>query len=127
MSTFKPDRYNSVSPYLVVSNATATIDFLKDVFGASVLQTVPSPDGRVMHAEVRIDDTVVMLADGTEGWPPQRAHVHVYVVDVDATYAKALARGAESVQPPVKKDDADKRGGVKDSGGTTWWISTKVE
>jgi len=53
--------------------------------------------------------------------------VHVYVSDVDATYARALKAGAESVQVPEKKDDEDKRGGVKDAGGTTWWISTKVE
>ncbi len=124
---FKPDRYNSVSPYLIVSHASATIEFLKDVFGATALRSFSSPDGRVMHAEVRIDDTVVMLADGTEEWPPHRGHVHVYVADVDATYAKALANGAESVQAPVKKEDADKRGGVKDAGGTTWWIATKVE
>lgn len=58
---------------------------------------------------------------------PIPVNVHVYVPDVDATYARALAAGAESVQEPVKKDDPDKRGGVKDLGGTTWWIATKVE
>jgi uncharacterized glyoxalase superfamily protein PhnB len=76
---------------------------------------------------VRIDDTVVMIADSTEGWPPVPAHVHVYVEDVDSTYRRCLEAGATSVQEPVKKDDADKRGGVKDEGGTTWWIATKVE
>ena len=80
-----------------------------------------------MHAEVRIDDTVVMLADSTSDWPPVPSYVHVYVPNVDATYAKALAAGATSVQEPTKKDDEDKRGGVKDVGGTTWWIATRVE
>ena len=80
-----------------------------------------------MHAEVRIDDTVVMIADAADGWPPVASHVHVYVPDVDATYKRALGAGATSVQEPVKKQDADKRGGVKDAGGTTWWIATKVE
>ena len=80
-----------------------------------------------MHAEVRIDDTVVMLGDGADGWPPVPSHVHVYVPDVDATYTRALEAGATSVQAPVKKQDADKRGGVKDAGGTTWWIATKVD
>ena len=80
-----------------------------------------------MHAEVRLDDGVVMLADGTEDWPPLPGHVHVYVADVDETFRRALAAGATVVQEPVKKDDADKRGGVKDAGGTTWWIATKVE
>lgn len=80
-----------------------------------------------MHAEVRIDDTVVMIADGVDGWPPVPSHVHVYVRDVDATYRRALEAGAKSVQEPVKKEDPDKRGGVKDAGGTTWWIGTKID
>jgi PhnB protein len=127
MTPYKPAGYNSASPYLIVSDAAATIEFLKAVFGATQLRTVPHEDGRLMHAEVRIDDTVVMLADSLPSWPPVPSHVHVYVSDVDAVHAKALAAGAESVQEPVKKQDEDKRGGVKDSGGTTWWIATKVE
>jgi uncharacterized glyoxalase superfamily protein PhnB len=79
-----------------------------------------------MHAEVRLGDTVVMLGDNGEGWPPAPAHVHVYVGDVDATYRRALAAGATSVQEPIQKQDEDKRGGVKDAGGTTWWIATRV-
>lgn len=126
MSTFKPVNYNSVSPYLIVSGASGTIGFLTRVFGAVELRRHPTPSGTIMHAEVRLDDTVVMLADGTDGWPPMASHVHVYVPDVDATYARALEAGAVSVQAPVKKEDEDKRGGVKDAGGTTWWIATKV-
>ena len=68
-----------------------------------------------------------MLADCTEDWPPIPCTVHVYVPDVDATYARALEAGAESVQKPVRKDDPDKRGGVQDAGGTTWWIATLME
>lgn len=55
------------------------------------------------------------------------APVHVYVQDVDATYQRALEAGAVSVQEPVRKDDEDKRGGVRDEGGTTWWIATRME
>jgi PhnB protein len=123
----KPDGYTTVSPYLIVDRASATIDFLQKVFDAIELRRFAAPTGKVMHAEVRIDDTVVMIADGAEGWPPVPSHVHIYVIDVDATYTRALAAGATSVQEPAKKQDADKRGGVKDVGGTTWWIATKVE
>lgn len=127
MSTiYKPENYNSVSPYLIVNDASATIDFLQRTFDAVTLRRFPDANGKVMHAEVRLDDTVLMLADGAEGWPPAPSHVHVYVQDVDAAYQRALAAGATSVQAPVKKEDADKRGGVKDAGGTTWWIATKV-
>lgn len=126
MTPYKPENYNSVSPYLMVDGADATIAFLKRVFGASQLRRIPGAEGKVLHAEVRIDDTVVMLTDG-DGGPAIASHVHVYVSDVDAVYRRALEAGATSVQAPVKKDDEDKRGGVKDAGGTTWWIGTKVE
>jgi PhnB protein len=122
----KPKGYSTVSPYLIVEGASRTIDFLARVFGAVEVRRFPDSAGMIMHAEVRIDDTIVMLADGAPGWPPVASHVHVYVSDVDASYKRALAAGATSVQAPVKKDDADKRGGVKDAGGTTWWIATKI-
>jgi PhnB protein len=128
MSTsYKPKNYSTVSPYLIVDGASATIDFLKRVFGAVELRRFPDAAGKLLHAEVRIEDTVVMIADGGDGWPPVPSYVHVYVSDVDVTYRRALAAGATSVQEPVKKEDEDKRGGVKDAGGTTWWIATKVE
>lgn len=127
MSTpYKSEGYNTVSPYLIVDGASGTLEFLKNVFGAVELRRFPGDAGKIMHAEVRIDDTVVMIADGAEGWPPVPSHVHVYVADVDATYRRALEAGAASVQEPAKKQDEDKRGGVKDAGGTTWWIATRV-
>jgi uncharacterized glyoxalase superfamily protein PhnB len=125
--SFKPTDYSTVAPYLVVDGADGTIMFLEQVFNAVELRRFPDEQGKLMHAEVRIDDTVIMLADGNQQWPPVPSYVHVYVEDVDATYQKALAAGAMSVQEPVKKEDEDKRGGVKDAGGTTWWIATKVQ
>ena len=124
---YKPEGYTSVAPYLIVDGADQTIDFLVKAFGAVELRRFPSPDGGVMHAEVRIDDTVVMLGDGGPGFPPRPTDVHVYVPDVDATYQRALDAGATSVRPPEQKGDDDKRGGVKDPGGTTWWIGTMMK
>lgn len=126
-AAYKPTGYTSVSPYLIVGGASDTIAFLARVFDAEELRRFPDDGGRVIHAEVRLDDTVIMIADGVAAWPPVPAHVHIYVPDVDATYRRALEAGAVSIQEPVQKDDADKRGGVKDPGGTTWWIATKVE
>lgn len=79
-----------------------------------------------MHAEVRIDDTVIMMGDAAEGWPAAPAHVHIYVLDVDATYKRALEAGATPLQEPTQKDDPDKRGGFKYPIGTSWWIATQV-
>lgn len=126
-SSHKPEGYSTVSPYLVVNGADATIAFLVEVFSAVELRRFPNDEGKLIHAEVRIDDSVVMIADGGDGWPSIPSHVHIYVSDVDATYQRAIAAGAISVQEPIEKDDEDKRGGVKDVGGTTWWIATKVE
>jgi uncharacterized glyoxalase superfamily protein PhnB len=126
MQPFKPDGYSSVAPYLIVSDAAATIRFLEAALAGTLLRSFPDEQGRLMHAEVRIDDSIIMIADSTADWPPVPSYVHVYVADVDATYARALAAGAESVQEPQKKQDDDKRGGVKCPGGTTWWIATKV-
>jgi len=104
MSGHKPPDYTTVSPYLIVDGASRTIEFLAAVFDAVELRRFPDADGRLMHAEVRIDDSVVMLADATADWPPVPSYVHVYVPDVDATYRRAL-----------------------DAGGTTWWIATRVD
>jgi len=127
MAQYKPAGYNTASPYLVVDGAEGTIGFLTRVFGAEELRRYPGENGKVMHAELRIGDTVVMVADAMPpAWPAIAGHVHVYVEDVDATYRAALDAGAVSVQEPVKKQDEDKRGGVKDAGGTTWWIATRM-
>lgn len=123
---FKPENYSSVSPYLIVNGAQATIDFLVTVFDAKPLRSFPGDNGKLAHGEVRIDDSVLMFCDAVEGWPAVPAHVHIYVADVDATYASALKAGATSVQEPVQKDDPDKRGGFSDAGGTTWWVGQQT-
>jgi PhnB protein len=123
----KPAGYSSVSPYLVVAGAQGVIDFLKQVFDATERRRYDMPDGTIMHAEVQVDDTVVMIADGGGAWPPFASWLHVYVPDVDATYRRALEAGGGSVQEPQQRDgDPDRRCGVKDPGGNTWWIATQV-
>jgi PhnB protein len=125
-ASYKPAGYTSVAPYLIVSSAGDTLKFLAGVFEAKEIRKFTDPVGRIVHAEVRIDDTVVMFAEGGGAFPTVPAHVHVYVADVDAVYARAMAHGAISIQEPAKQGDEDKRGGIKDTGGTTWWIATRV-
>jgi PhnB protein len=127
MSTgYKPEGYTSVAAYVMADGAQRVIDFVKRVFDAEELRRFDDPAGKVVHAEVRIGDTVVMLCDGGGDSPPFTTWLHVYVPDVDATYRRALAAGGESVQEPAQRGDADKRGGVKDPAGNTWWIATQV-
>jgi uncharacterized glyoxalase superfamily protein PhnB len=110
----------------MVDEAPGLIAFLTEVFGATGLRRFEAPDGAVRHAELRIEDSVIMLSEGIPGWPAFPAWMHVYVPDVDATYQKALAAGGQSVQEPaVKPGDPDRRGGFKDPAGNTWWVSTQ--
>jgi len=125
---WKPEGYSSVSPYLIVERAQEVIDFMIEVFGGGALRRYEMPDGSIMHAEVRIDDSVIMIGEAGGEWSPQPANLHVYVEDVDATYRRALEAGAVSVQEPERREgDSDRRGGVRDAGGNTWWIATQVE
>ena len=113
---------------MMVDGAQRVIDFLKKTFDAVELRRFDGPDGKVMHAEVRIDDTVVMMADAVGGYPAFPVWLHVYVPDADAIYKKALQEGGVSVQEPVRKEgDPDRRGGFKDPAGNTWWVSTQAE
>ncbi len=126
-NTWKPAGYSTVSPYLMVRDARRVFDFLKHVFDAAELRRFQRPDGSVMHAEVRVGDTVLMFAEATPDWPTVPAWLHVYVPDVDAVYQRALAAGGESVQAPAQAaGEADRRGGVQDPAGNTWWIATQV-
>lgn len=126
-ATWKPENYNSISVYIVADNAQGVIDFLKQTFDAADLRRFDAPGGKIMHAEVRIGDTVVMIADASGTYPAFPVWLHVYVPDAQATYKKALAAGGVSVQEPVQKPgDPDLRGGVKDPSGNTWWISTQL-
>lgn len=126
--SYKPAGYSTVSPYLLVKGGQEVIDFLKTVFNATPLRRYERPDGSIMHAEVNIEGSVIMLGEvGAQGGAVP-AHLHVYVRDADAVYKRALAAGGISVQPPAQKeDDPDRRGGVQGPGGNTWWISTQVD
>src|SRR5918996_2056051 len=116
--TYKPHGYSSVSPYVVADGAQDVIDFLIKSFDARQTRRYDMPDGSIMHAEVLIDDTVVMIADGADDNPPFPIWLHVYVPDVDTSYRRALEAGGLSVDAPKQREgDPDRRGGVKDPAG----------
>ncbi len=126
--SFKPTDYNSASPYFVVPGAQRFIDLLKALFNATQLRTYSRPDGSIMHTEVRIDDSVIMISDATKEFAGNTHMMHVYVPNVDDVYKKALALGCRSLGEPVQKDgDPDRRGGFQDFAGNEWYVSTQVE
>lgn len=124
---FKPTGYNSVSPYFIVNGAQKFIDLMKEIFGAKELRRYDMPDGSIMHAEVQIDDSVIMIGDSSEKFPPVPLVMHVYVPDVDETFTKAVNAGCEIIeQPNVKEGDPDKRGTFKDFAGNMWSVATEL-
>src|SRR5688500_14667617 len=115
-----PEGYHSVTPYLVAKEAPALIDFLTNVFGATIKERMDGPDGLVMHSELQIGDSVVMLASECEKAVATSSMLYVYVPDVDATYNKAIEAGAVSIDEPKDQFYGDRSGGFKDMAGNQW-------
>ncbi len=122
-----PDGYHTVTPYLIAPGAAKLIDFLKQAFDARESFRMASPEGRIMHAEVRIGDSVVMMSDTGQEAQPRPCMIYLYVNDVDATYKRALQAGATSLREPANQFYGDRSAAVKDPVGNDWGIATHVE
>jgi PhnB protein len=122
-----PDGYHSVTPYLVVDGAEKLIDFLKITFEGQEAVRMPMPGGTIGHAEIRIGDSVVMLADATGEHPAGQGNIMVYVSNADAAYQRALKAGATSLQEPTNQFYGDRSARVRDPLGNQWTIATHVE
>ncbi|MEU5219710.1 VOC family protein [Streptomyces sp. NPDC020807] len=130
-----PKEYPRITPYLCVDGAADAIDFYVSVFGAVERMRMPAPDGTLGHAELALGNSVVMLADefpgmdfrspGSVGGTP--VTLHVYVADVDAVFARALARGARELQPVKDQFYGDRTGQLEDPFGHRWNVATHVE
>jgi len=124
---FKPTEYNSVSPYFIVNDAQRLIDLLVNLFDAELLRRYDHANGKIMHTEVKIDDSVIMLADASDQWPAVTCIMHVYVPRVDEVYQKAISLGCTEVQAPKQQEgDPDRRGTFKDFAGNLWSVSTQL-
>ena len=122
-----PDGYHAVTPYLIVADAQKLIDFLTAAFGAELRGQMMRPDGKIWHTEMKIGDSVIMLAESMPNFPALVSMLYIYVEDVDATFAKAIAAGATSIRPPEDQFYGDRSGGVTEPCGNTIWIGTHIE
>jgi PhnB protein len=122
-----PEGYRTVTPYLIVGNATRLLDFLAQAFGAHERMRMPGPNETIGHAEVTIGDSVVMVADANEQFPTRTGTIHLYVEDCDDTYSRALEAGGTSAREPTTEFYGDRMAGVDDPFGNQWWIATHVE
>jgi len=130
-----PDGYTSLTPYLVCKGAEKAIDFYTKVFGAEEMVRMPGPDGQIMHAEVKIGNAILMLADENKEQghlSPQTlggsgSSVMFYTDDVDAVFNRAVAAGAKAEMPPVDMFWGDRMGNLVDPFGHKWAIATHKE
>jgi PhnB protein len=130
-----PDGYTAVTPYLTIKGAAKAIEFYKKAFGAEEVMRMPTPDGKIAHAEIRIGGSVIMLHDESPEWKafsPQTVgdtsvSIMLYVNDVDATFKRAIEAGATSTMEVADQFYGDRAGGLKDPFGHKWHIATHVE
>jgi PhnB protein len=121
-----PEGYGTMFPYIMVNDIDRFVGFLKAVFDAKELGRTVTPDGRIANCRLRIGTTSFMTSSGGEGFPAMPVMHYVYVEDMDATFAKALAHGAKKITDPADMPYEDRQGGVIDPCGNTWWISTRL-
>jgi uncharacterized glyoxalase superfamily protein PhnB len=121
-----PDGYHTITPYLMIKDSLKFIEFLKKAFNAEEIHKSVN-DGKIMHAEIKIGDSMLMLSEANEMYPAEPCKFYLYVKDTDATYKQALAAGATSTMEPADQFYGDRNAGVKDAFGITWWIGTHVE
>ncbi|TPE40018.1 VOC family protein [Pontibacter mangrovi] len=124
---FKPAGYNSVSPYFIVNGAQRFIDLMAVIFSAKELRRYEKPDGTIMHAEMQIDDSVIMLSDASDRFASVPLVMHVYVPDVTETFNKAITAGCQVMEQPKEREgDPDRRATFKDFAGNIWSVGTQL-
>ena len=127
-----PDGYHTVTPYLIVNGAAKALDFYQRAFGATELMRMPGPGGKIMHAEIRIGNSRVMLNDVMTGKGPKAyggspASLWLYVEDADALFNRAVRAGAQVQMPLADQFWGDRGGAIADPEGYTWWVATRKE
>jgi PhnB protein len=130
-----PDGYHTATPYLIITNAAQAIEFYKEAFGATELMRLAAPDGKLMHAEIRIGDSPIMLCDECPDWnalSPQTiggtaVSIMLYVDDVDSVVNRAVATGATVLMPVEDQFWGDRMGTLVDPYGHKWSIATHAE
>jgi PhnB protein len=123
-----PEGFHSLTPYLVADGAEKVIRFIKDAFGAqAVFEPMTRPDGKIMHAEFKVGDSIVMISDSSERAKATSSTLYVYVPNIDAVFQKAVKAGGVSEMEPANQFYGDRSGSVKDPAGNRWYIATHVE
>jgi PhnB protein len=124
---YMPEGYHTVTPTLIVKGAARLTEFLKQVFDAKVLLSIPGPNNTIAHSEVLVGDSRLMVADAGPHFAAQSSSFYLYVPDCDAVYRRALAAGANSEREPSNQFYGDRNASVIDEFGNRWAVGTHVE
>ncbi len=124
---FKPEGYHTITPTIIVKGAARLHEFLKKVFDAKVLLSIPGPNNTIAHSEVQIGDSRLMVADAGPMFAAQSSSFYLYLPDCDAIYKRALAAGAKSEREPKDQFYGDRNASVIDEWGNRWAMGTHVE
>lgn len=122
-----PNGYHTITPYLVVENVSGLIEFTKQALGAEEIERLHRDDGGIIHAEVRVGDSVIMMGEAKDATQTKPAFLYVYLKDADAAYQKALEAGAVSLQEPQDQFYGDRTAVVKDEFGNQWEFAARIE
>lgn len=123
-----PDGYHSLTPYIIAGGVAKLIAFLKKAFEATeVFPAMTLPDGTIKHVELKIGDSVVMIAEADGDYKASPCMLYHYVQDIDAVYKRSLEAGGTSICEPKDQFYGDRSAGVKDPSGNQWWIATRKE
>ncbi len=122
-----PNGYHTVNAYLTVRDAAGLIGFLQKVFDAIPGERHDRSDGTIMHAEVRIGDSMIMISEACEQMGAMTSHLYLYLDDADAAYRKAMEAGSTSIMEPENQFWGDRMGGIKDPWGNLFWIGTQID
>ncbi len=122
-----PDGFHTITPYLMIKDAPAFIDFVKKAFNAKEISRTNAPDGSIMHGELKIGDSMMMITGASEKFPATSSYYYLYVTNTDEIYKQALNAGATSEMEPADQFYGDRSAGVKDPFGLIWWIGTHIE
>jgi uncharacterized glyoxalase superfamily protein PhnB len=124
-----PEGYTSVTPWIVSPDSARLITFMMNAFGAEEISgsRILSPEGKIMHVEVQLDNSIIMLFDAAKSWPPTPAFIRLFVESCEKAYETAMKAGARPVTKPTMLAFGDKVARIADPFGTIWWLQERVE
>jgi len=122
-----PEKYHSVTPYILVPDVSKLIEFIEKAFGGIVIEKITAPEGLIMHAEIKVGNSIIMMGHASGKSKITKSIFYIYTEDTDTVYMRAIASGASSLMEPADQYYGDRNAAVYDMFGNQWWIAAHFE